>query len=41
MTPNLTINTRLNNLTGKEYETVYGYNQKGINAFVSATYKWF
>lgn len=39
--PNLTISSRLNNLTGKEYETIYGYNQKGVNAFVSATYKWF
>ncbi|MFW2176295.1 MULTISPECIES: TonB-dependent receptor domain-containing protein [unclassified Moraxella] len=38
---NLTINARLNNLTGENYETVYGYNQKGVNAFVSATYKWF
>ena len=41
VSPNLTISSRLNNLTGKEYETTYGYNQKGINAFVSATYKWF
>lgn len=39
--PNLTISSRLNNITGKDYETVYGYNQKGVNAFVSATYKWF
>lgn len=41
LSPNWTINTRINNLTGKEYETIYGYNQKGVNAFVSATYKWF
>lgn len=38
---NLTLNARLNNLTSEDYETVYGYNQKGINAFISATYKWF
>ena len=41
LNPNLTISSRLNNLTGEDYETVYGYNQKGVNAFVSATYKWF
>lgn len=39
--PNLTISSRLNNLTDEDYETIYGYNQKGINAFVSATYQWF
>lgn len=41
LTPNWTINTRINNLTDKEYETYTGYQQKGMNAFVSATYKWF
>ena len=41
LSPNLTINSRLNNLTDKDYETVYGYRQKGINSFVSLTYQWF
>ena len=39
--PYLTISSRLNNLTDKDYETVYGYRQKGINSFVSLTYQWF
>lgn len=39
--PNLTLSSRVNNLTDKDYETIYGYNQKGINAFISATYQWF
>lgn len=39
--PNLSINTRLNNITDKQYQTAEGYRQKGINAFVSATYQWF
>lgn len=39
--PNLSINTRLNNVTDKRYQTVEGYRQKGINALVSATYQWF
>lgn len=39
--PNLSINTRLNNLTDKHYQTAEGYRQKGINALVSATYQWF
>lgn len=37
----LSINTRLNNLTDKEYEVYDGYNTKGINSFVSLTYQWF
>ena len=41
LSPNLTINSRLNNLTDKDYETVYGYRQKGINSFISLTYQWF
>nr|WP_315265110.1 TonB-dependent receptor [Moraxella osloensis] len=41
LSSNLTINSRLNNLTDKDYETVYGYRQKGINSFVSLTYQWF
>ena len=39
--PNLSINSRINNLTDKDYQTAEGYRQKGINAFLSATYKWF
>lgn len=39
--PNLSINTRLNNVTGEEYQTVEGYRQKGVNSFVSLTYQWF
>ncbi|MFO1383125.1 MAG: TonB-dependent receptor [Moraxella osloensis] len=41
LSPNLTINTRINNLTDTSYQTVYGYNAKGINSFVSLTYQWF
>ena len=41
LSPNLTISSRLNNITDKDYETVYGYRQKGINSFVSLTYQWF
>ena len=37
----LSINTRLNNLTDKQYEVYDGYNTKGINSFVSLTYQWF
>ncbi|ELA08615.1 TonB-dependent receptor [Moraxella macacae 0408225] len=36
----LSVNARVNNLTNEDYETYRGYNQKGINAFVTATYKW-
>lgn len=39
--PNLTVNARLNNLTDKDYETISPYNNKGINSFVSLTYRWF
>ena len=39
--PNLSLNTRLNNVTDTDYQTAEGYRQKGINAFVSATYQWF
>lgn len=41
LTPNLTLNTRLNNLTGTSYQTAFGYNAKGTNAFASLTYQWF
>lgn len=41
LSPNLTINTRINNLTDTSYQTVYGYNTKGTNAFASLTYQWF
>ena len=41
ISPNLSLNTRLNNLTDTDYQTAEGYRQKGINAFVSATYQWF
>ena len=41
LSPNLTINTRINNLTDTSYQTVYGYNAKGINSFISLTYQWF
>ena len=41
LSPNLTINTRINNLTDTSYQTVYGYNAKGTNAFASLTYQWF
>lgn len=39
--PNLTLSSRINNLTDKDYQTIDGYRQKGINAFISATYQWF
>ncbi|OBX58487.1 TonB-dependent receptor [Moraxella osloensis] len=41
LSPNLTINTRINNLTDTSYQTVYGYNATGTNAFASLTYQWF
>lgn len=41
VSPQLTLNTRLNNLTDKDYQTAEGYRQKGINALISATYQWF
>lgn len=41
VSPTLSINTRLNNLTDKAYQTSEGYRQKGVNAFVSATYEWY
>lgn len=41
ISPNLTLSSRLDNLTDKTYETIYGYRQKGINASLSATYRWF
>lgn len=39
--PHLTISSRLNNLTDEDYQTADGYRQKGVNAFISATYQWF
>lgn len=41
ISPRLSINTRVNNLTNETYQTIEGYNQKGINSFVSLTYEWF
>ena len=43
--PNLTLTSRLNNITNKDYATNedFGtrYNQDGINFFTSLTYNWF
>lgn len=43
--PNLSLNSRINNLTNKDYTTNEGfgtrYNQDGINFFTSLTYNWF
>lgn len=41
VTPHLTLNSRINNLTDTRYQTAEGYRQKGINSFVSLTYQWF
>ncbi len=35
MTPRWTLAARLNNLTGRRYELVQGYNTPGSNLFVS------
>ncbi len=45
LNPNLTVNSRIENLTNQDYTTneSFGtrYNQDGINFFTSLTYNWF
>ena len=45
ISPNITLTSRLNNITNKEYTTNEGfgtrYNQDGANFFTSLTYNWF
>ncbi|MBS0436643.1 MAG: TonB-dependent receptor, partial [Proteobacteria bacterium] len=38
VTPRWTLAARLNNLTGRRYELVQGYNTPGSNLFVSLAY---
>lgn len=41
ISPQLTLNTRLNNLTNKRYQTIKDYNSQGINSMVTLRYDWF
>lgn len=41
LSPTLSINSQINNLTSEDYQSAEGYRQKGINSFISMTYQWF
>ena len=37
--PAWTLQTKLNNVTNKQYETIYGYNQPGRAVYVTLSYR--